>query len=59
MIWHIILVCLLLLLLQPTVPASDRAPPKIGNLGHLTRLANRLIQAANSNPDIKGHLEVP
>jgi hypothetical protein len=45
-------------LLQPTVPASEKAPPRIGNLGHITRLANKLIQAANNNPEIKAHLEV-
>eukprot|EP00250_Pteridium_aquilinum_P014961 c22305_g3_i1 orf=689-3370(+) len=42
---------------KPTIPSSGKAPPKIGNLGHLTRIANRLIQAANSNPDIQTHLQ--
>ncbi|KAI5068013.1 hypothetical protein GOP47_0016358 [Adiantum capillus-veneris] len=42
---------------KPTIPAPGKAPPKIGNLGHLTRIANRLLQAANNNSDILAHLQ--
>lgn len=42
---------------KPTLPASGKAPPKIGNLGHLTRIANRLLQVAYSNTDIQAHLQ--
>eukprot|EP00250_Pteridium_aquilinum_P014960 c22305_g2_i1 orf=539-3184(+) len=42
---------------QPTIPASHKPPPRVGNLGHLTRIANRLLQAANSNLDIQAHLQ--
>ncbi|MCO5608720.1 hypothetical protein L7F22_062935 [Adiantum nelumboides] len=42
---------------KPTIPAPGKAPPKIGNLGHLTRIANRLLQAANNNSDILVHLQ--
>ncbi|MCO5573329.1 hypothetical protein L7F22_027098 [Adiantum nelumboides] len=38
---------------QPTVITSHKASPKVGNLGHLTRIANRLL----SNTDIRVHLE--
>ncbi|MCO5552402.1 hypothetical protein L7F22_005913 [Adiantum nelumboides] len=38
---------------QPTLITSHKASPKVGNLGHLTRIANRLL----SNTDIRAHLE--
>ncbi|XP_073008817.1 uncharacterized protein [Typha latifolia] len=42
---------------KPTVPSQGRAPPKIGNVGHMTRIANKLIQLANSSPIIQTHLQ--
>ena len=39
-------------------PAVSKSPTRIGNMGHLTRLANRINQASNSNPTIQGHLQV-
>lgn len=42
---------------QPTVPASHKTPPRVGNLGHITRIANRVWQAANVNKDIQAHLQ--
>ncbi|KAJ4754816.1 Serine/threonine-protein phosphatase 6 regulatory subunit 1 [Rhynchospora pubera] len=42
---------------KPTIPSEGRAPPKVGNGGHITRIANKLIQLANSNPTIQSHLQ--
>jgi hypothetical protein len=44
--------------LQPTVPAEGRSPPRIGNIGHLTRISNKLVQLGNSNSEIQAHLQV-
>jgi serine/threonine-protein phosphatase 6 regulatory subunit 3 len=37
---------------------STRAPTRIGNIGHLTRLANKIVQASTLNPIIQNHLQV-
>ncbi|XP_078175817.1 uncharacterized protein LOC144569376 isoform X1 [Carex rostrata] len=42
---------------KPTRPTEGRAPPKVGNGGHITRIANKLIQLANNNPTIQSHLQ--
>ncbi|KAL0407524.1 UNVERIFIED_CONTAM: Serine/threonine-protein phosphatase 6 regulatory subunit [Sesamum latifolium] len=42
---------------KPTVPAEGKSPPRIGNIGHLTRMANKLIQMGNSNSEIQTFLE--
>ncbi|XP_047941220.1 serine/threonine-protein phosphatase 6 regulatory subunit 1-like [Salvia hispanica] len=42
---------------KPTVSAEGREPPRIGNIGHLTRIANKLVQLGNSNSDIKTFLQ--
>ncbi|KAA3489471.1 serine/threonine-protein phosphatase 6 regulatory subunit 2 [Gossypium australe] len=41
----------------PTISAEGRPPPKIGNLGHLTRISNKLVQLGNSNAEIQAHLQ--
>ncbi|RLM93370.1 serine/threonine-protein phosphatase 6 regulatory subunit 3-like isoform X2 [Panicum miliaceum] len=41
----------------PTVPSEEKAPPRIGNVGHMTRIANKLIQLGNSNSRIQAHLQ--
>ncbi|OEL20141.1 Serine/threonine-protein phosphatase 6 regulatory subunit 2 [Dichanthelium oligosanthes] len=41
----------------PTVSSEDKAPPRIGNVGHMTRIANKLIQLGNSNSAIQAHLQ--
>ncbi|CAM0881525.1 unnamed protein product [Alopecurus aequalis] len=41
----------------PTVPAEGKTPAKIGNVGHMTRIANKLIQLGNSNSTIQTHLQ--
>lgn len=43
---------------QPTVPAEGRSPPRIGNIGHLTRISNKLIQLGNNNSEIHAYLQV-
>ncbi|KAJ0236981.1 Uncharacterized protein HA466_0252610 [Hirschfeldia incana] len=42
---------------KPTVPAEGRKPLRIGNIGHLTRISNKLLQLANSNAEIQSHLQ--
>jgi hypothetical protein len=39
-------------------PTITKAKTRIGNLGHLTRIANRMIQASASNSTIQSHLQV-
>lgn len=39
--------------IKPTVPAEGRAPPRIGIIGHLTRISNKLVQLGNNNSDIE------
>lgn len=43
---------------QPTVPAEGRLPPRIGNIGHLTRISNKLVQLGNNNSEIHLYLQV-
>ncbi|MBA0690947.1 hypothetical protein Goari_008598, partial [Gossypium aridum] len=42
---------------MPTISAEGRPPPKIGNLGYLTRISNKLVQLGNSNAEIQAHLQ--
>ncbi|CAN8290624.1 unnamed protein product [Cochlearia groenlandica] len=42
---------------KPTVPAEGRKPNRIGSIGHLTRISNKLLQLANSNAEIQSHLQ--
>lgn len=44
--------------LQPTIPAEGRAAPRIGNIGHLTRISNKLIHLGNNNSEIQTYLQV-
>lgn len=41
----------------PTLPSEGKEPPRIGNIGHITRIANKLIQFGNSNSMIQSHLQ--
>ncbi|KAL0284072.1 UNVERIFIED_CONTAM: Serine/threonine-protein phosphatase 6 regulatory subunit [Sesamum angustifolium] len=45
------------LLNQPTIPDSRRQAPRAGYFGHLTRIANKLIQLGNSDSRIQRHLQ--
>ncbi|KAL2473845.1 SIT4 phosphatase-associated family protein [Forsythia ovata] len=42
---------------KPTVPAEGRTPPRIGNIGYTTRIANKLVQLGNNNNDIQTFLQ--
>ncbi|KAK9267336.1 hypothetical protein L1049_009760 [Liquidambar formosana] len=42
---------------KPTVPAEGRSPPRIGNIGHLTRISNKLLQLGNNNSEIQACLQ--
>ncbi|XP_059668483.1 uncharacterized protein LOC132313634 [Cornus florida] len=42
---------------KPTVTAEARLPPRIGNIGHITRISNKLVQLGNNNSDIQAHLQ--
>ncbi|CAH9134669.1 unnamed protein product [Cuscuta epithymum] len=42
---------------KPTVPVEGKSPPRIGNMGHITRLANKLIQLGNHNDNIQSYLQ--
>lgn len=42
---------------KPTVPTENRSPPRIGNIGHITRIANKLITLANNNPEVQAYLQ--
>ncbi|XP_051128735.1 uncharacterized protein LOC127249787 isoform X2 [Andrographis paniculata] len=42
---------------KPTIPAEGRSAPRIGNMGHLTRVANKLMQLGNSNNMIHTFLQ--
>ncbi|XP_042379708.1 serine/threonine-protein phosphatase 6 regulatory subunit 3-like isoform X2 [Zingiber officinale] len=42
---------------KATVFIGKRLPPKIGNLGHITRIGNKLNQLANNNGTIKAYLQ--
>ncbi|XP_042470186.1 serine/threonine-protein phosphatase 6 regulatory subunit 3-like [Zingiber officinale] len=40
-----------------TVPASGRKPIRAGNIGHITRICNRLAQLGTSNDRIRSYLQ--
>ncbi|THU44059.1 hypothetical protein C4D60_Mb02t03370 [Musa balbisiana] len=42
---------------KATISAEGRLPPRIGNVGHMTRIANKLMQLANSKRIIQTHLQ--
>uniref|UniRef100_A0A2N9GSU1 Uncharacterized protein n=1 Tax=Fagus sylvatica TaxID=28930 RepID=A0A2N9GSU1_FAGSY len=42
---------------KPTACAEGRLPPRIGNIGHLTRICNKLIQLGNSSAKIQEYLQ--
>ncbi|CAK9165186.1 unnamed protein product [Ilex paraguariensis] len=42
---------------QPTLPATGRSAPRAGNVGHLTRISNKLVQLGNSDNRIQAHLQ--
>ncbi|KAJ9540547.1 hypothetical protein OSB04_027053 [Centaurea solstitialis] len=42
---------------QPTLPASGRNAPRVGNLGHVTRIANKITQMGNGDSRIQTHIK--
>ncbi|KAK1291071.1 hypothetical protein QJS10_CPB18g02107 [Acorus calamus] len=42
---------------QPTLPAPGRKSPRAGYIGHITRIANKLVQLENSNYYVHAHLQ--
>ncbi|KAM1099949.1 hypothetical protein ACFX15_006251 [Malus domestica] len=42
---------------KPTVPASGKSAPRAGNLGHITRISNKLIQLGNSQSRVQACLQ--
>ncbi|KAK0604265.1 hypothetical protein LWI29_013930 [Acer saccharum] len=42
---------------KPTLPASGKRAPRAGNLGHITRISNKLIQLGSINSRIQAYLQ--
>ncbi|KAK2433929.1 SIT4 phosphatase-associated family protein [Trifolium repens] len=42
---------------QRTVPAAGKRATRVGNIGHITRIANKIIQMAHSQSHILAHLQ--
>ncbi|KAG9145176.1 hypothetical protein Leryth_008964 [Lithospermum erythrorhizon] len=42
---------------KPTASIGGKLPPRIGNIGHLTRIANKLVQLGNNNSDMQAYLQ--
>ncbi|BAT87676.1 hypothetical protein LR48_Vigan09g182900 [Vigna angularis] len=42
---------------KATIPAEGKSAPRIGCIGHLTRIANKLVQLGNNNTVIQEHLQ--
>ncbi|XP_066349419.1 uncharacterized protein [Miscanthus floridulus] len=44
-------------LTKHTLSSEGRSPPRIGIVGHMTRIANKLLQLANTNIMVQSHLQ--
>ncbi|WZZ56805.1 hypothetical protein YC2023_056912 [Brassica napus] len=42
---------------QPTVTATGKKPPRVGYIGHITRISNKIGQLSNSNDQLKAYLQ--
>ncbi|AAF79824.1 T6D22.8 [Arabidopsis thaliana] len=42
---------------KPTVAASGKKKPRVGYVGHITRISNKIGQLSNSNGQIKAYLQ--
>ncbi|XP_019257086.1 PREDICTED: serine/threonine-protein phosphatase 6 regulatory subunit 3-like isoform X2 [Nicotiana attenuata] len=42
---------------QPTLPATAKQAPRVGNIGHITRISNKLVQLGKNDNRIQEHLE--
>ncbi|URE03415.1 serine threonine-protein phosphatase 6 regulatory subunit [Musa troglodytarum] len=43
--------------LKVTVPAPGRQPVRPGNIGHITRICNKLVQLGSNNDHIRSYLQ--
>ncbi|GMI84056.1 hypothetical protein like AT1G07990 [Hibiscus trionum] len=41
----------------PTLPAAGKCAPRAGNIGHITRISNKLVQLGSSNSSIQAYLQ--
>lgn len=44
--------------MQPTLAAAGKQAPRVGNVGHITRISNKLVQLSTNSNQIKTLLEV-
>uniref|UniRef100_A0A6M2F8C8 Uncharacterized protein n=1 Tax=Populus davidiana TaxID=266767 RepID=A0A6M2F8C8_9ROSI len=44
-------------IIKPTLPAAGKQAPRVGNLGHITRISNKLVQLGNSSSRIQTYLQ--
>ncbi|XP_013641123.2 serine/threonine-protein phosphatase 6 regulatory subunit 3-like isoform X4 [Brassica napus] len=42
---------------QPTAAATGKKPPRVGYIGHITRISNKIGQLSNSNDQLKAYLQ--
>ncbi|XVE59091.1 hypothetical protein DITRI_Ditri05aG0017300 [Diplodiscus trichospermus] len=42
---------------QPTLPAAGKRAPRVGNIGHITRISNKLVQLGSSKSRIQACLQ--
>ncbi|KAF5944843.1 hypothetical protein HYC85_018920 [Camellia sinensis] len=42
---------------KPAIPTEGKPPPRIGNIGHITRISNKLVQLGNNNSDMQAYLQ--
>uniref|UniRef100_A0A7N0T3Y3 SIT4 phosphatase-associated family protein n=1 Tax=Kalanchoe fedtschenkoi TaxID=63787 RepID=A0A7N0T3Y3_KALFE len=42
---------------NPAIPAEGKSPPRVGNIGHLTRISNKIVHLRNKNKTIEAHLK--
>ncbi|OVA18072.1 SIT4 phosphatase-associated protein family [Macleaya cordata] len=42
---------------QPTLSAAGRQAPRVGNLGHITQISNKLVELENGNSHIQTYLK--
>ncbi|KAK4367210.1 hypothetical protein RND71_015090 [Anisodus tanguticus] len=42
---------------QPTLPATGERAPRVGNIGHITRISNKLVQLGKNDIYIQAHIE--
>ncbi|XP_021836867.1 uncharacterized protein [Spinacia oleracea] len=41
----------------PTISAVDKSPPRAGNVGHITRIANKIVQLGQGNRSIQTYIQ--